>query len=121
MSRFESLFKYSVLSLVSILAVMISFTANAEEAPPTGYSVLSIEIKPGSQGQFEEFILKFKQAADHIGTVPTWYATSPGVGEDNVYSFASPFMSFGELARLMRDVIFLVPSVSTAKRHTTSA
>jgi hypothetical protein len=93
-----SRFKYSVLGLVSILAVSISFVTNAEEAPPTGFSIFSVEIKPGSQGQFEEFIVKFKQAADLVGTVPTWFASSPGVGQDNIYTFATPFKSFGELA-----------------------
>ena len=94
-----SWFKYSVFSLISIVAVTVSCIVNAEEAPPTGFSIFSVEIKPASQGQFEEFIVKFKQAADHIGTVPTWFASSPGVGQDNTYTFATPFKSFGELAQ----------------------
>jgi hypothetical protein len=76
----------------------VSCIAIAQEGPPTGFSVFAAEVKPGSQGQFEEFIVKFKQAADHLGTIPTWYASSPGIGQDNIYTFATPFKSFGELA-----------------------
>ncbi len=93
-----SWFKNCVLSFICALGVAVPLVASAAEAPPTGFSIFAVEIKPGSQGQFEEFILKFKQAADQLGNPPSWYASSPGVGQDNIYTFASPFNSFGELA-----------------------
>lgn len=61
-------------------------------------SVLQVEVNPGNQGVFEEFVRHYKAAADQVGTTPSWSASSPAIGSTTRYVFARPFSSFRELA-----------------------
>jgi len=82
-----------------MLAMVMSLTATAEDAPtaPTGFSVLTVEVKAGSQQTFEAFIAKYKEAVEKVGG-PAWFAESPGIGSLTTYSFARPFNSYADLA-----------------------
>jgi hypothetical protein len=79
------------------LVLGLGLVASAEEAAPMGFNVMNVDVKPGSQQQFEGFIAAYKKAVDKVGG-RTWFAESPGIGSTTGYSFAFPFNSFAELA-----------------------
>jgi len=88
-----SVFVFSILLLNSAISV-----SAAEAAGPMGFNVLTIEVKPGTQAVFEQFVVKYKEAADKIGTIPSFFASSPGVGDNTIYTFVTPFNSFADLS-----------------------
>jgi len=82
-----------------ICAIVLSFSSIilAEDSPPQRFSVLAIEVNPGTAPMFEEFIRKYVEAAGKVENSPFWFADGPGIGPANTYSFARPFGSFGDL------------------------
>ncbi len=90
--------------VVCSLLLGLGLFASAEEAAPMGFSVLNVEVKPGSQQQFEGFIAGYKKAVDKVGG-PVWFAESPGIGSTTSYSFARPFNSFADLADQTNPVV----------------
>ncbi len=85
-----------LLSLMCLL-VFVYPVAIAEEAGPRGFSVLNVEVKQGGALAFEQAARRFKAASDKLNT-PTYFASSPGIGQDRMYTFANPFNSFTELS-----------------------
>jgi len=79
------------------LSTLAEESAPTEVARPYLVSVLTIEVKPGTQSLFENFVGKYKAAADKVKGVPSWFASSPGIGSNTTYTFAQPFGSFAEL------------------------
>jgi hypothetical protein len=53
---------------------------------------------------FEQLVQRYKTAAEKLGNRPTWFAYSPGIGNDLQYDFASPITSFGMFADMSDDV-----------------
>jgi len=52
-------------AIISMCAVMLSASCGTEaQDAPAMFSVLTIEVKPGTNAQFEEFIGKFRAAAE---------------------------------------------------------
>jgi hypothetical protein len=82
-----------------ICSLVLSFSSIvlAEDSPPQRFSVLSIEVNPGTAPMFEEFIRKYAEAAAKVENSPFWFADGPGIGPGNTYSFARPFGSFADL------------------------
>jgi hypothetical protein len=85
------------LSALALAVCCLAPYAAAQDAAQS-VSVLQVEVRPGSQGAFEEFVRHYKAAADKVGTTPSWYASSPAIGPTTMYSFSRPFSSFRELA-----------------------
>jgi len=82
-------------SLICLL-IFVCSSAMAEETGPIGFSVLSVEVKQGAGLAFEQAAAKFKAANDKLNTRSV-FASSPGIGQNRMYTFASPFSSFAEL------------------------
>jgi len=83
--------------VTALLFAVVPGTLVAEETGPQRVSVITIEVKPGTQGVFETFVKKFKAAADSVENAPNWFASSPGIGSNTTYTFAQPFVSYAEL------------------------
>jgi hypothetical protein len=75
-----------------------SAQGNAQsQQTPQLLSILTIDVKPGANAQFEEFIAKYREAAERTGSALRWLAASSETGSSR-YSFARPFGSFSALA-----------------------
>jgi hypothetical protein len=77
-------------------------TAVAQDAPQK-YSTLTIEVKPGMNAQFEEFISKYKAAAEQTNSPYRW-TVAQSVSGNPVYSFTRPFQSFAALSDARPDL-----------------
>jgi len=84
-------------ALVGVCAVILGISGGvqAQDAPQM-YSVLTVEVKPGAEGQFEEFVSKFRDAAEETESPVRWNASS-AVTSGNSYVFTRPFGSFAAL------------------------
>jgi hypothetical protein len=83
-----------------------AFAVHAEDAPtPMVFAVTSYTIHPGTAPMFEQLVMRYKEAAIKLGKRPTWFAYSPGIGNDLQYDFASPVTSFGMMADMSDDVM----------------
>jgi len=81
-------------SFLGILAVMLSASSGVQaQQAPQMYSSITIEVKPGANAQFEEFIGKFKAAAEQTNSSLRWLA-SQSVSGNPVYTFTRSFGSF---------------------------
>lgn len=84
--------------LMCLLMVSVSPLLLAEEnAGPRGFSVLSVIVKQGGGQTFEQAAAKFKAANEKLN-MPSIFASSPGIGDNRLYTFAQPFDSYAELA-----------------------
>jgi hypothetical protein len=80
------------------LVILGAAHVRAEEAPPPQFTrALAVTIKLGTEPQFEEFIRKYREAHDKVGTTAGWAAYSTILGPENRYLFASNFASFANL------------------------
>jgi len=89
-------FKLILTISLSVSALTLPGISSAQE--PLGFSVLSVEIKPGTNQQFEAFIRKFKEGAENTNAANGWATSQTAVGNTSLYSFVSPFNSFEELS-----------------------
>ena len=87
--------------IMYFLAVVVfslsSAVVFAEDAPPRGFNVTVFQIAPGHIQQFEAGSMKFKAAADKVGS-PAYNAYSAAIGNNGQYAFVSPFNSYQEYA-----------------------
>lgn len=86
--------KNSFLSLACIALLFLSGTASAQ----LGFSTTRVEVKPGANIQFENFIMQFKAAAEEINWPYGWNASQVAVGNTNQYLFVAPFDSHEQLS-----------------------
>jgi hypothetical protein len=90
---------------LSVLVVLLGFAVHAQEGPPTGYGLLTIKVKPGTAPQFEQFMAKYREAANRTNLKATWLANSSLFGEQGVYRFARPFTRVSELAEQSTPIV----------------
>ncbi|MCZ6501289.1 MAG: hypothetical protein O6945_02100 [Gammaproteobacteria bacterium] len=69
----------------------------SEDAPPRGLTVNLFQVAVGRAQEFEQVSMKFKAAADKIKS-PEYFGYSPGIGNNDLYAFVSPFNSYQEFA-----------------------
>ena len=85
-------------ALVGVCAAIfgVSGGVDAQDAPQLS-SVLTVEVKPGTNGQFEEFVRKFRDASEQSNSPQRWRTVSSVTGGE-VYTFTQRFGSFTALA-----------------------
>jgi hypothetical protein len=84
------------LSLLSLVLLGVTGASLAQEVPER-YSTLTVEVKPGANAQYEEFILAFKAAAEKTNSPLHWLVSQTEVGGSNNYIFHRPIASWREL------------------------
>lgn len=82
--------------------VLLGGSTEAQEAPQM-FSSLSVEIKPGTAPQFEEFLSKFKAAAEQTDSPLRWTAAQ-SVSGSPIYTFTRPFQSFAAFGDAFPDL-----------------
>jgi hypothetical protein len=86
-------------AVIGICAVLLSASCNIGAQPvPTKYSALAIEVKPGMQRQFEEFIHKFRDAVEKNRGPQRWLANA-AVSGSPVYTFTREFGTWTEFGQ----------------------
>ena len=86
-------------AIIGICAVMLSASCSTGAQPaPAKYSVLTIEVKPGMNGQFEEFIHKFRDAVEKNKGPQRWRANA-SVSGNQVYNFTREFGTWTEFGQ----------------------
>ncbi len=84
------------ISLLSLALLCIASTSLAQDAPGR-WSVLTVEVKPGANAQFEEFIQAFREAAVETDSSLYWLVSQTEVGGSNNYAFHRPISSWAEV------------------------
>jgi hypothetical protein len=95
--RGDVLMRTKLCAVLGVCAAALALfgAAHAQDAPELS-SVLTVEVKPGTNGQFEEFVTKFRDAAEETNSSLRWRAVSAESGSD-AYVFTRPFGSFAAL------------------------
>lgn len=96
----------SMIRKFALLFLLIpTFAIQAAETPaPTLFNVTTYTIHPATEPIFEQLVMRYKAAAMKLDRGTTWFAYSPGIGNDLMYTFATPVESFGMFADLSDDV-----------------
>lgn len=87
----------TIASVICTGLLLISASVFAQNQP-MGFITTRVDVKPGANGQFENFIMQFKAAAEETNWPSAWNASQVAVGTTNQYLFISPFNSHQELA-----------------------
>jgi len=86
------------LPLKTLLFSLLILSSPSFAQQPLGYNVTRVEIRPGTNLQFERFITRFKQGAERINWPTPWTAEQVAVGNTLTYMFIAPFNSFSQLS-----------------------
>ena len=96
-------FKSSALVALGTAALAMSSTIEAQTAPPQKYDVITVEVKPGANAQFEEFVHKLRDAVEKNKGSERWLA-SQSMSGNPVYTFSRPFATWaGEFGQAASD------------------
>jgi hypothetical protein len=88
----------SVTAAIAAASFLVCLSpARAQEAPPQMVRALSVTVKLGMENQFEEFVRKYKEAHDKVGTAGAWNTYTTVLGPENAYVFGSDFTSWKDL------------------------
>ena len=80
------------------LAVACSSGAMAQNAPGEFLVIYNIQVEPGANAQFEEYIKKIKEAAEKTGATLYWGASQLTYGgPGNSYAIGLQFDKWGEM------------------------
>ena len=74
------------LSCLTLCLVGVT-SAGLAQNPPGRWHVLTVDVRPGMNGQFVEFMTAFKEAADEIDYPMYWLTSQSAVGGTNNYTF----------------------------------
>jgi hypothetical protein len=100
---------------LGVLAVMLSASSGIQaQGAPQMYSTITIEVKPGMNAQFEEFIGKLKAAAEQTNSTFRWLA-SQSVSGSPVYTFSRPYGSFAALGEAAPDLVKVYGAAESAR------
>jgi hypothetical protein len=95
--------KYSALVALCTATLSMSSGVGAQTAPPQKYNVITVEVKPGANAQFEEFVHKLRDAVEKNKGPERWLA-SQSMSGNPVYTFTRPFASWaGEFGQAASD------------------
>jgi hypothetical protein len=84
------------------------------QGAPQMYSTITIEVKPGMNAQFEEFIGKLKAAAEQTNSTFRWLA-SQSVSGNPVYTFSRSYGSFAALGEAGPDLAKVYGAAESAR------
>jgi len=83
----------SVALLTLCIGSLIGMSGASAQNAPEKYMVLTVEVKPGMDAQFEQFIHKFRDAVEKNKGPQHWLASSSMSG-NAVYVFTVPFATW---------------------------
>ena len=96
-------FRSSALVALCTATLVISPGICAQTAAPQKYDVITIEVKPGANAQFEEFVHKLRDAVEKNKGPERWLA-SQSMSGNSVYTFTRPFATWaGEFGQAASD------------------
>jgi hypothetical protein len=96
-------FKSSALIALCASTFAMSQGVRAQTAPPQKYDVITVEVKPGANAQFEEFVHKLRDAVEKNKGPEHWLA-SQSMSGNPVYTFSRPFGTWaGEFGQAPSD------------------
>ncbi|HEY7673238.1 MAG TPA: hypothetical protein VIC71_13570 [Gammaproteobacteria bacterium] len=83
-------------AVLGISAVMLTASCGtAAQEPPPKFSSVTIEVKPGMNGQLEEVFAKFRDAVEQTNGPQRWL-TSQSMSGNAIYTVNVPFATFAE-------------------------
>ena len=102
-------------SFLGVLLVMLGASSGIQaQGAAQMYSTITVEVKPGMNAQFEEFVGKLKAAAEQTNSSFRWLA-SQSVSGNPVYSFSRPFGSFAALGEAGPDLAKVYGAAESAR------
>jgi hypothetical protein len=83
-------------TLMGVCAVMLTASCGTSaQEPPEKFSSVTIEVRPGMNGQFEEVVRKFRDAAEQTNGPQRWLA-SQSMSGNPIYTINVPFATWAE-------------------------
>jgi len=96
-------FRSSALVALCTATLVMSPGIRAQTAAPQKYDVITVEVKPGANAQFEEFVRKLRDAVEKNKGSERWLA-SQSMSGNPVYTFTRPFGTWaGEFGQAASD------------------
>lgn len=99
---------------LGVLAMLGASSGIQAQVAPQMYSTITIEVKPGMNAQFEEFIGKLKAAAEQTNSTFRWLA-SQSVSGNPVYTFSRSYGSFAALGEAGPDLAKVYGAAESAR------
>ena len=100
-------------ALVAFVVFGVVVSGFAQDQPAMA-TVLTVEVEPGANAAFEEFILAFRAGAERTGSSLHWLASQNEVGDGNTYTFTRQFGNWAEFENPANG--FMVEAYDEAER-----
>jgi len=83
-------------AVIGVCAVMLTASCGtAAQEPPPKFSSITLEVRPGMEGQLEEVITKFRDAVEQLNGPQRWLA-SQSMSGNPIYTINIPFATWAE-------------------------